>query len=137
MLSTIVRGPDGQAVSVSDNGEVRVAPLHHNQLATHTMDTIDTPYVFAIPIVGQQMVMQNILLYANKSVGANDATIEIYTAQDPTATSGTTVMTFELPKTTHRDMIGLNVSLAEGLYLLAKTDDATVFATMMGYYEDV
>ena len=125
----------GAEVVVTSHGELVVAPLSPNVSKHHTMALVDTAYNFAVPIIGSIMRLQNILIYANKGVGVNDATIEIYTANAIDSLDVIeTVMTIELPKYASRDLIGLNLELPEGVFLNAKTDDNTVYATMMGYY---
>jgi len=114
-----------------------VAPLSPNVSQHHDMTAINAAYNFAVPIHGKIMRLQNILLYANKAVGTNDATVVIYTTDAvDSLVIGETIMTIELPKYGSRDLIGLNLELPIGVYLNAKTDDATVYATMMGYYAD-
>ncbi len=125
----------GSEVRVTPYGELVTASLEPNVSRHHTMDTINTAYNFAVPIHGKVMRLQNILIYANKGVGVNDATVEVYTTDAiDSLVAIDTVMTIELPKYASRDLIGLNLELPIGVYLNAKTDDATVYATMMGYY---
>lgn len=122
---------------VTAHGELVVAPLSPNVSKHHDMTAINTAYNFAVPLHGKIMRLQNILLYANKSVGTNDATVVVYTTDAiDSLVVGEVVMTLELPKYASRDLIGLNLELPLGVYLNAKTDDATVYATMMGYYAD-
>lgn len=123
---------------VTPNGELVVAPLSPNVSRHHDMVLVNTAYNFAPPQTGKKMRIQNILLYANKGVGANDATVVIYTASSVDGLVVIdTVMTIEIPKHGNRDLIGMNLELPEGVFLNATTDDATVYATMMGYYVDV
>jgi len=136
-LPISIFGDCGKSAAVSGNGEVRVAPLKPNQLLHNKMDTIDTAYVFAIPFIGQRMIMENVLISTDNFIGVNGADVTIYLATTPDATTGTTLMEFNIPKNHSRDIVGLNLAIDEGFYLLAKTNDATVYATMMGYYEDV
>lgn len=126
------------AVRVSSNGELVVAPLESNASQHHKMDTINTAYNFAPIIAGRSMILQNILVYGNKNVGVNDATVTIYTADSPTSTTPIDIiLEFEVPEKQARDIIGLNLEISEGLHLNAKTDDNDVFLTMMGYYKDL
>ncbi len=137
MLPIIIRGADSYvAAKVSNIGELLVAPFAPNETQHHSMTSINTAYVFAPPKGGQRMRLQNILMYGNKSVGTGDANVIIYTSRDPTALTGNIVMELELPKYATRDLIGINLELPAGQYLLAKTDDNDVFMTMMGYYVD-
>lgn len=125
------------AVGVSENGEMHVAPLHHNQSIHYKMDTINTAYTFAEIQTGKEMHLENILIYANKGVGTNDATVTIYTSLEANSLIiEDTIMEFEIPKYGTRDLIGLNLRLGGGVYLNAKTDDNDIFLTMMGFYAD-
>lgn len=126
------------AAQVTHNGELVVAPIAPNASQHHKMDTINTAYNFAPIVAGKKMVLQNILVYGNKNVGVNDATVTIYTANSPTSTTPIeTILEFEVPEKQSRDIIGLNLEIGEGLHLNAKTDDNDVFLTMMGYYKDI
>ncbi len=40
-------------------------------------------------------------------------------------------------KQTSRDFVGLNLVINEGKWLNIKTDDATIFASVLGYYVPV
>ncbi len=132
-----IRDPaSGVGQAVTGNGESVGSAISPNDSQYWEMSSIGTPYVFAPPVAGKRMRLMNVLMYGNKGIGTNDATVDIYTSIDPTATSGTTVIQFELPKYASRDLIGLNLELPEGVYLLATTNDATVFLTMMGYYSN-
>lgn len=128
-------GHDGSRANVSSSGEVIIAPVAANESIHHSMSIINTAYSFAFPVVGKRMRLQNILIYGNKAIGTNDASIVIYTANSATSTDIIeTILELELPKYASRDLIGLNREIGEGLFLNAKTNDITVFLTMMGYY---
>ena len=123
---------------VTKNGELIVANISPNTVQHWDMTNPGSAYNFAPPFTGKKMRLMNILMYANKSVGASDATISIFTAtEEASDTPVETILNLELPKYAIRDLIGLNIALPEGLYLNATTNDATVFMTMMGYYEDI
>jgi len=123
--------------AITKNGELIVAPLSNNQSAHWKIDTINTAYNYAVPMTGKKMLLQNILVYANKNVGVNDATITVYTSTAINSlTAVSTVLEIELPKYASRDITGLNLELPEGVFLNAKTDDNDVYLTMMGYYFD-
>ena len=134
----VIVGSTGELAKVSSNGELSVSPVAPNVTQHWSMTAIDTAYNFAPPISGKKMRLQNILIYGNKNIGASDATVIIYTANSATSTDVLeTVLEIELPKYKDRDLIGLNLQLPEGVFLNAKTDDNTVFLTMMGYYLDI
>ena len=137
---TYILGANGgtNKAHVSKNGELITANISPNTVKHWDMTVTGTAYNFAPPIVGKKMRLMNILMYANKSVGASDASISIFTSLEEDSTVAVeTILNLELPKYAIRDLINLNIALQEGLYLNATTDDATIFMTMMGYYEDV
>jgi hypothetical protein len=127
-------GTDSKAC-VTERGQLVVAPLSFSTAYPVTVALINTAYNFVPPVGGRQFVVTDILLYANKGVGASDATVEIYEAD---ATNETTVvrsiMILEMLKQTNRDITGLNLLISAGKWLNIKTDDNTIFATVMGYY---
>jgi hypothetical protein len=98
-------------------------------------DLINTAYNFVGPVAGKRFVITDILIYANKNVGAGDATVEIYEADGSTNTTVTkSVLKTEMLKQTARDLTGLSMIVTEGKWLNIKTDDDDIFATVMGYY---
>ena len=126
-----------RAVGVSENGELFVTPLHHNQSVHFKMDTINTAYTYASIQTGQEMHLQNILIYGNKNVGVNDAQVTIYTSLEADSlVVKDIIMEFEVPKYGTRDLINLNLKIGSGVYLNAKTDDNDIYLTMMGFYAD-
>ena len=130
----IVNG-HGNVAKVTPFGELVVAAAAPNISRHQTMALVDTAYNFAEPVHSKNMRLENILIYANKGVGVNDATVIIYTANAiDSLVAIDIILTIELPKYASRDLIGLNLELPEGVFLNAKTDDNTVYATMMGYY---
>lgn len=135
MLAIEIVGNHGHVAKVTHSGELVVAPVLPNESKHQTMAIIDTAYSFASPVSGKKMRLENILIYANKGVGTNDATVIIYTANSLTSLIAIdTILEIELPKYSSRDLIGLNLQLPEGIFLNAKTNDNTIFMTMMGYY---
>lgn len=137
-LPVTLQSLDGYSARITNHGELIVAPASPNTVQHHSMTSINTAYSFAPPIAGSKMLLQNILMYGNKGIGTNDATVIIYTANSETSTAPIdVVLELELPKYANRDLIGLNLELPVGVYLNAKTNDATVFLTMLGYYIEV
>jgi hypothetical protein len=100
------------------------------------MEVAGTAYNYVTPLMGHKIVITDILLYANKNVGAGDATVTIY--GNSTGPSDTTedivILQTEMLKQTSRDLTGLNIILdVEGHWLNGKTDDDDVYLTI-GYY---
>lgn len=123
---------------VTKRGQVVTSPLEFDEVSNQTFDVAGTAYNFYAPKANKQFVITSILLYANKNVGAGDATVTIYEASaDDTATVDKTLFTAEMVKQTSRDFIGLNILVSEGVWINGKTDDDDVFSTITGYYVEV
>jgi len=132
---------DGSGTSnkacVSSRGQLITGPIEFSAAFTVTANVVDTAFNFVPPIANKRFVLTDILLYANKAVGAGDATVELYEAAGDTVTTVTrAILTLEMVKQTSRDMTGLNLICSEGFWINIKTDDNTIFATIMGYYVD-
>lgn len=125
----------GSEACVTERGQLITSPLDYS-LAYPVAAAVDnTAYNFVPPISGKRFVVTDILLYANKGVGASDAAVEIYEADSATETTIVkSILAIEMLKNTSRDLIGLNLLISEGKWLNIKTDDNTIFATVMGYY---
>ena len=120
---------------VTSRGELVVGQLDFSSAYNATADVAGTGYNLVEPKAGCRFVITAILVYADKDVGVNDATVTIYEASAPdTATVDDTIATFEIPEKTARDWVGLNLIVSEGKWVNIKTDDDDVFATILGYY---
>jgi hypothetical protein len=125
----------GTNAKVTARGQLVTSPLAFSDTASVTADVINTGYNLWKPLSGKRFVVTDILLYANKNVGATDATVVLYEASaDDSTTVDKTILNIEMPKNTSRDLVGLNLILTEGKWLNVKTDDDDIFATVMGYY---
>lgn len=138
MIKTLLvdgRGTGGQAC-VTQYGQVVVAPTDFSASSTVKMEAIDTAYNYIIPLSGSKIVITDILLYANRNVGVNDATVDIYTSDVGPAetTIKETLLETEMLKQASRDLIGLNLIVEEGRWVNGKTDDDDIFCTIMYYY---
>jgi FlaG/FlaF family flagellin (archaellin) len=128
---------NGSLGRVTTRGELVVNRFDYSTAYNATAGTANTAVNFVGPIASQQFVITDILLYANKNVGAADATVVIYEASsDSTATVDKTLFTTEMIKQSRADLVGLNLIVAEGKWVNMKTDDDDVFGTIMGYYVD-
>lgn len=120
---------------VSPRGQLYTAPLDYSTAYNATADVANTAANLLVPKTGKQFVITSIHLYANKNVGAGDATVVLYEAtSSSTATVTKTIFTVEMPKYSYRDLTGLNLIVTEGVWVNIKTDDDDVFATVLGYY---
>ena len=136
-ISTTIKDGWGQDTEacVTSRGQLVVAPLDFSLAYTQVALLNNTAFSFVPPLPGKRFIVTDILLYANKGVGANDANVTIYEAGSETSTTvDRTILSVEMLKQTSRDMIGLNLIISEGKWLNIKTDDNTIFSTVMGYY---
>jgi len=131
-------GGYGDLAKVSPYGQLVVAPLDFSTAHAVVVDTINTAFNFVGPVMGKQFVVTDILIYADKGVGVNDASVDLYeaTGSDVTTVSKAILCT-EMVKQTTLSMTGLNLIVTEGRWLNIKTNDNTIFATVMGYYVSV
>jgi hypothetical protein len=135
--TVIVDGGGGtnQAACVNEIGELVTGRFDYDTVSNQTMETANTAVNFFGPLAGMQFVITSILIYANKNVGAGDATVTIYEATGATETAiSRTIFTAEMVKQTRADFIGINLLINEGVFINGVTDDDDVFATVMGYY---
>ena len=140
-MSLLVKIGDGRGkcteAIVTDRGQLVTSPLDFSSAYTKEVNATATAFNFIGPIAGKRFIITDILLYADKNVGVNDASVQIYEANSVTSTvESKTILDIEMVKQTSRDITGLNLILTEGVYLNIKTDDATIFSTVMGYYVD-
>jgi hypothetical protein len=120
---------------VNGAGVVAVGPLDYSKSYNATAAVANTAYNLIEPKAGQIFVVTAILLYANKNVGVNDATVELYEADAiDTTTVFRSVLQTEMPQKTTRDLTGLNLQISAGKWLNVKTDDDDIFCTVLGYY---
>jgi hypothetical protein len=128
----------GFIARVSQYGVLATGSLEFSTAYPITASAINTGYNFVPPIADHQFVVTSILLYANKNVGVNDATVEIYEADAVDSTTiSKSVLSTEMVKQTSRDLTSLNLIVSKGKWLNLKTDDATIFASVLGYYVPV
>jgi len=125
----------GTEACVTERGQLVTAPLEFSSAYPVTASIDDTAFNFVPPISGKQFVITDILLYANKSVGVNDATVEVYEATSATEiTVDKSILAIEMLRQSSRDNTGLNLIVSPGRWVNIKTNDNTIFATIMGYY---
>jgi len=127
---------NGLSARVTEFGQLVTSPIAYSVPSAQTMTLTGTAYNFIEPEMSHQIVITDIILTTDKSVGANGASVQIYCAD---AIDSTTVLTdggvldIEMLKNTNRDLIGLNFLVGEGFWVNAKTDDNNVQLTI-GYY---
>lgn len=138
-ISTNIEDGSGSSnkAKVTNRGQLVTGPIDFSRAYSVDVDTINTAFNFVPPIAGKRFVITDILLYANRNVGVNDATVEIYEATGATVTTvSTSILLAEMLKQSSRDITGINLIVSEGRWINIKTDDNSIFATVMGYYVD-
>lgn len=134
---------DGSGTSttakVSSRGQLVTGALDFSSAFTVTADVADTAFSLVPPITGKKFVITDLLIDAGKSVSASTAgTVEIYEATKVDETTiDKLILSIEMLKNTNRVITGINLIVAsEGRWINLKTTDATVAATLLGYYVD-
>jgi hypothetical protein len=124
----------GNRATVTRFGQLVVAPVDYSVPVAQTLDLVNTAYNFVEPSQGQNIVITDIILTANKNVGVNDATVTLYEASDVNVTvSDKDILNLEMIKQSNIVMTGLNMIVSEGKFVNAKTDDNDIFVTIMYY----
>jgi len=122
---------------VTERGQLVVSNINFEEAYNAVANVNNQAFNLVTPDSDKQFVITAILLYANKNVGTNDATIEIYEAEDDNDTTvAKSILQVEMPKQTTRDIVGLNLIVTEGRWVNIKTDDNTIYSTIFGYYVD-
>lgn len=121
---------------VTAKGQLVVGPIDFSEAFNATLGTAAAAVNVVPPLHGFNFIITSILLYANRNVGVNDATVTIFESSvGPTSSVPTKVIfTSEVPKQTSRDVQPLNLQVTESRWVNAVTDDDDVFVTIMGYY---
>lgn len=124
----------GNRATVTKFGQLVVSPIDYSTPVAQTLDIINTAYNFIEPAQDQNIVITDIILTANKNVGATDATVTLYEASSiDTIISDKDILNLEMIKQSNIVMTGLNMIVSEGKFVNAKTDDDDIFVTIMYY----
>jgi hypothetical protein len=120
---------------ITKRGQLVTSPLEFSKPYSAEANTINTAFNLVPPIAGKQFVITSILLSGNRSIGASDATVSLYEASSDTETTVLIdILPIEIAKNQALTFTGVNVIVAAGSFINLKTDDATVFAVVYGYY---
>lgn len=129
----------GQGAGVTSRGQLVTAPYDYSVPYFQKLNTINTAFNFARPIAGKQFVLTGYIASAEKDVSNTDgATVILYEASSPISTVvESQILQLNLLKLAGREIVGLNMLTNPGVWISAKTDDATVDITLLGYYVPV
>ena len=130
----IVDPKTGNKATVSEFGQLTVSPVDYSVPVQETLTLINTAYTMIEPVDGKLIIITDIILTANKSVGVNDATVTLYTSETKgELTPSGNILELEMQQKTTLPITGINAKIDAGLYVNAKTDDNDVFVTIMYY----
>lgn len=121
---------------VTKYGQLVTAPLDYSSLIQEKLSLINVAYNLLEPTQGQQIVITGIILTANRLVGVNDATVDLYLADSETEQAFSpddAVLSLELEKNGKLPLTGLNIITQEGKWINAKTNDNDIFITLLYY----
>lgn len=127
----------GKTVRITEQTTLATSNYDFSNPVPVTLDAANAPKKVVSPVQNRVFIITEIILYANRAVGANDATITLYESDSPAADQvGTDVVLFsqELLKQSSLTLTGLNWKVSPGKFINATTDDNTVFLNLGGYY---
>lgn len=137
MIKTALVNPrTGKKARITDYGELVVGRYDYSVLKFNAMSGTATAYNFFAPKMNARFVITDILIDADRNVSNTvPATIDVYEASGAASTTiEAQILKVELLRNTNRDLTGLNIITSGGVWINAKTDDATVNVTLAGYY---
>ena len=140
MISLFLKdgGGRGSYAGVSDAGELRVAPFEFSTPEFRTLTAVNVPSTFFDPKPGHRLILTDFVIYANRNVGVNDATLDLYEAIGSNTTAVIhQIFKQEIPKQTILPQVGLNWVVTGGTFLNARTNDVEVFMTVAGYFQPI
>jgi len=130
----IIDPKSGMTARVTQFGQLVTSPIAYSTPVVDSLVTINTAFNFIEPLANHQIVITDIILTADKNVGASGALVRVYCADAiDTTTVAAGILDLEMLKNTARDLIGLNLVVGAGKWVNAKTDDNNIQVTI-GYY---
>lgn len=136
-MSVNVRLVDGHNVSsVSQLGQVIVAPYAYDETEFRELAVDDTAYNFYVPKSGKQFIITGIRAKADRQVSpTSDADVVIYEASAPDTTVVDRVLYREaMVQGESVTLVPTNILVNTGVWINAKTSDDDIHMTIFGYY---
>lgn len=126
---------DGVTVRVTRFGQLVVAPLAYSEPIAKELDTADTAFNFLAPESGKSIVITDIIVSTGQLISPTDpAEIEIYEADAIDSLDLLQgIVSPRLVRGGSLTLTGLNLLVPEGRWVNAKTDDTSIFITIMFY----
>lgn len=128
---------NGVIAEVTELGQLIVAPIEYSEAYNASLDADNTAYNLVKPKASMRFVVTDIVFIGTKSVSNTvDAIVDLYESDSGTSTTiDNSLIQISVPQSTPIVLTGLNlITVGTSKYINAKTSDATVTATMMGYY---
>jgi len=127
---------NGHNARVTHAGELVTVRGNYDEASQQSMNVINTAYNLATTKANKRFVITGIIINADKNVSATDgAVINLYEATSDTSTTATkAIITLNIGKNESEVITGILIQITQGVYINAKTDDATVNITLLGYY---
>lgn len=136
MIKALLVGPDGQAVHVSDNGEIATGHVGQVQMHSVKLDVNDQVYNLLKPVSALQPVITTLSFSGNRGIGVNDSVVELYEASSAlSATVDTTLIQIEVAKNQNIPLSNLQVTVTGGKFLNARASDTDVFLVFGVYFQ--
>ena len=129
----------GHLARVTHAGELITVRGNYDSTFNAAMTSINTAYNLITPKSGLQFIVTGIVLNADKNVSATDGAIAVlYEATSGTTTTASKVLlTLNIGKNSTVPLTGILIQTTRGVYVNAKTDDATINITLLGYYLEI
>ena len=129
-------GPNGEAVSVTDNGELVVGPVAYNDPKFLELAEPNTAYNFFVPIARKQFLITGIVAKADRGVSQSvDALVTIYEASSKEELTVDKILHQDAMIRGERfDFFFANVLVNKGKWVNAKTSDDDIHMTITGHY---
>jgi len=124
-----------QRACVTSIGQLITAPFAYDETEFREMALADTAFNFYQPESGKQFVITGIRTKASRFVSNTvDAEFIVYEASSENTLSVDKILYEDAFIRGEGATLRVNIVVNEGKYINAKTDDATFFTNIFGYY---
>lgn len=137
MLKVTIGGEEfGKNVKVSSVGELIVRSFDYSTPVFKSLNSDNAAFNFFKPKAGFKFVLTDVIADANRDIGVNGATVDIYEANaEDSTTIDTQILQFDMPKNTSKILTSLNfITIGEGKFINAKSDDSNILLTISGFF---
>lgn len=129
-------GKQSRKAKVNSNGELAVSPADYDEITSKEVGTANVATNFFSPQSGKQFLITGMRGRADRDVSPTaDATVVIYEAgADDTTSVDKVILTENLVRGESFSILPINVLVAEGKFINAKTTDDDIFITIIGRF---